>query len=316
MPRGDVHTQLNRTRGYTVGSFTKKDPSTERNKRREGQIASEWAMKFMDEWNQGRTKLTGMYNSAIADVNKSWGLVGEAKPWLGEMKDTLGMIDEEYADYKATFQPLEQEAITTAAEALGTQRGFMGKLRDLSEADYEGVSGRAKADVGSEMEKGRRAEARRLQGLGIDPSSGVSRGSMRRGRVDEAIGKVLAANQARLGEKGRVADIARTGIQAVGSVGAPGAYGMASDIRKTAHGLIDMRTRTAAEGAKAATSLAQTGSLLARTRGDIASQYGKGIVDPMGEMAAGTFGTAMAKGGLRSPSIPGQRGYSPWNRPN
>lgn len=281
--------------------------------------ASEWAMKFMNEWNAGRTKLTGYINTAMRDVDKGWGLIDEAKPWIGEIGGALSDIKAEYADYKSTFRPLEQEAITTASEALGTERGFMGKLRDLSEADYEGVSGMAKADVGSEMEKGRRAEARRLQGLGLDPGSGASRGSMRRSRVDEAIGKVLAANQARLGEKRRVADVVTAGIPAIGSGGSGaggGAYGIAKNIREGAHNLLGMRTQTASEAAKAQTGLAQAGAQLARTRGDIADTYGRNVVAPVGEMAASTFGTAMAKGGLRSPSIPGQRGYSPWNRPN
>jgi hypothetical protein len=133
-----------------------------------------------------------------------------------------------------------------------------------------------------------------LQGLGIDPTSNV--GGMRKSRVDEAIGKVLAANKARTGEKERVANVALQGIPAISSAGPGGAGAFALNIRKGAQELLGLRGDLAKTGATTAAGLASTGADLAKTRGNIATQYGQQVVTPTGELGASMLGTALATG--------------------
>jgi len=260
-------------------------------KRQQGEVASEWAIRFLGEWNKNRESLTGMVNTAFSDVDKAWESIQTGKDWLSDLEGHKELVGKEYQSYKEAYAPLEAEAQRTQMEALGTQRGLMGRIRELSEADYEGVSGRAKADVGSEAERSRRAEERRLQGMGISPESGRSRAAMSRGYVDEALSKVMAANRARSMEKERVGQMATTGL----SVIRPEQAGaISSGIRGQGLDYLKEITNISGMGLGGATDLARAGGELARTRGGIADIYGRHIVRPMGEAGMTFAGTAMA----------------------
>ena len=130
---GVLTNQLSPTK--VVGRYRKRDRSKDREKRRIAENTGEWAKKFLNEWNESKTKLTGWYNQAMGDVTKSWGMLDKAGGYVEQVGGMFDEIGTEFENYKQTFQPLEQEAITTAGEALGTERGLMQKIRDLSEAD-------------------------------------------------------------------------------------------------------------------------------------------------------------------------------------
>lgn len=190
--------------------------------RQQGIVGAEWAVQFLGEWNSSREELTGMVNTAFDDVDRAWENIESGKQWLSDLESNKELVGQEYQSFKEAYAPLEAEAMRTQMEGLGTQRGLMERIRGLSEADYEGVSGRAKADVGSESEKARRAEDRRLQGLGISPESGKSRAAMSGSFIDEALSKVLAANKARSMEKERVAGVAMGGLSVINPAQASG----------------------------------------------------------------------------------------------
>ncbi len=265
--------------------------------RQQGIVGAEWAVEFLGQWNQDRENLTGMVNEAFGDVDRAWESIESGKQWLTDLESTKSLVGQEFESFKEAYAPLEAESIQTQMEGLGTQRGLMERIRDLSTADLEGVSGRAKADVGSESEKARRAEDRRLQGLGMSPESGRSRSTMNRSFIDEALSKVLAANRARSMEQDRAGQMALGGMSVINPlVSGGGAGGISSGIRAQGLDYLREMTNIGATGIAGATGLAQAGGDLAQTRGGIADVYGRNIVQPMGEAGMSMLGTAMAAG--------------------
>jgi len=260
-------------------------------RRQQGEVASEWAITFLGEWNKNRESLTGMVNTAFADVDRAWESIQTGRDWLSDLEGHKELVGQEYQSFKEAYAPLEAASIQTSMEALGTQQGLMERIRGLAEADYEGVSGRAKADVGSESERARRAEERRLQGMGISPESGRSRAAMSSSYVDEALSKVLAANRARAIEKERVAGVAMGGLSVIRP---EQIAGISSGIRSQGLDYLKEMTNIGQAGIAGATGLAQAGGGLAQTRGNIADIYGSQVVQPMGEAGMTFAGTAMA----------------------
>mgnify|MGYP001420553663 CR=1 FL=1 len=262
-------------------------------KKKQAELASEYAQKFLSQWNTAATESRGAFNTAMAGVEETKNyLKSIGTEYGGQIKALVDQTQADLAQYKQTYAPLETEAIETARQALGSQRGMMTYLQDFSKADYEGVSGRAKADVGAEMEMGRRAEARELSGLGLDPTDTKYRGSMRQSRVDEAINKALAANKARLEEKNRVTGVTTTGLQVID----PSKMGgnIAGQIQTGKKGYTDTVSELTKAGAGLQTGLAGAKASLAKTSGDLATGYGQTMMPQYGESFMSMLGTGMA----------------------
>jgi len=262
-------------------------------KKQQGIVGAEWAVEFLGEWNKDRENLTGMVNDAFADVDKAWESIESGKQWLTDLESHKSLVGQEYENFREQYKDLEAEAKQTQMEGLGTQRGLMSKIRDLSHADLQGVSSRAKADVGSESEKARRAEERRLQSMGMSPESGRSRSAMNKSYVDEALSKVLAANRSRAIEKERAAGVAMGGLSTINPAQAGG---ISSGIRSQGLDYLKEMTNIGAQGLAGATNLAQAGGQLAGQKGNLADIYGRNVVQPMGEAGMSMLGTAMKAG--------------------
>lgn len=259
-------------------------------------VAAKYAEDFLSQWNKSTAETKGVFNTAMASIDELQPYIDKMSAYGENINDLIQTAQTDLAAYREKYSPFETEAIETSRMALGEQRGYMEQLRGLSVADYKGVSGRAKADVAAESERGRRAEARTLQGFGLDPTSGRYRGSIRSSRISEALNKVLAANAARLDEKGRVAGIAQEGLRtispaAMGGDIAAGIQTGGMDYNK----LIESFSKTGAGIKKAATE-AKTAGITAGT--DLASAYGKAITEPYAE----GFGTMLGAGIATDPT--------------
>jgi len=262
-------------------------------KQKQAALAREYAQQFLSQWNTAATKSRGAFNTAMASVEETKNyLKSIGTEYGGQIKSLINQTQADLAQYKTSYAPLETEAIETARQALGSQRGMMTYLQDLSKADYEGVSGRAKADVGTEMEAGRRAEARELSGMGLDPTDTRYRGNMRQSRIDEAINKVLAANKARLGEKQRVTDVTISGLQMVD----PSKMGgnIAAQVQAGKKGYTDTVSELTKAGAGLQTGLAGAQGDLAKSSAGLASSYGQTMMPQYGEAFMSMLGTGMA----------------------
>lgn len=271
--------------------------------RQQGEAASKMSAQFLDQWNKGLQNLTGMYNVATEQIAKSYGYLDDAKAAASGMDDVIAQVNNDWSQYRDTFDPLQGESIDTAREGLMTERELMGTIRDLNRADYEGVAGSAKADVAAESERGRQAQQREMQGLGVDPTSGNYQNSMRRSRANEAINKVLAGNMARLNEKNRLTGVATTGLSVIDP---SRAYGIAGDISRGSREYAGMVSGLEGTKVNAMTGIANSAAQLANAQTGVANSYGGNVTRPASEMYASTMGTALAS----SPGSLNQNSYN------
>ena len=253
----------------------------------QGQAASELAKNYLQAWNQSLENLTGYYNQATQSISQSWDLIGAASEKIQGIDDVVDDIESTLAEYNAAYTPLRDESIQAAREGIQARRNLMGNITDLSQADYEGASGRAKADIASEFENARRAEARELSGLGISPTSLNYQDRLRRTRVEEAVNKVLAGNLARMNEKNRVTGVSLEGLNVIKP---SEEYGIAKSISQGSQNLLGMKGEMIGTGINASTQLAQAGTSLANAGTNIANSYGQNVSQPIGEMYGGALG--------------------------
>lgn len=147
-----------------------------------------------------------MYNAAIGEISKAQTMVGDA---YKDIDQNLGSMSEdiksEWQNMKTRWGGIQNDLVNQAKGDITDRNQLKRQFMDLTRGDEEGASGRAMADVGSQAEAGRQAEAMRLAGLGIDPTSGRARSYMNTSRNQEALDKAMAGNKTRLAEKDRVA---------------------------------------------------------------------------------------------------------------
>ena len=276
-------------------------------KKQQAATAAQYAQQFLSQWNQSAAETKGIFNTAMATTEEMQPYIDKMSAYGDDINELIASARSDLDTYRQNYSPLESEAIETTRQALGAQRGMMTQLQELSQADYQGVTGRAKADVTQESERGRRAEARRLQGVGLDPSSGRYRGSMRSSQVNEALNKVLASNVARMNEKNRVAGVVQGGLSVVdpsrmgGNIaGQIQAGGMAYNqfiggLAQTGAGI-----QQSATGAK----LGQAG-----IQRDLAIGYGDTMMDQYGEGFMSMLGTGMVTDPSYMQNVGVQAGY-------
>lgn len=257
--------------------------------------SGEMAKDYLNQWNEGLKKTGKMYNTAIDKIGTAEGMVGKAykdvSTSLGEMS---GDIKSEWETMKSDYQGIKGDLIGSAKEGL-TQRGelrrqFMG----LTRMDEEGAAGRAMADVSAQSEAGRKSEAMRLAGLGIDPASGRARSLMRTSRSDEALGKAMAANKARLMEKDRVAGLTAKGMELIDPTQD---VNTAAAIQSMQNNLLSTRSNLEVSRANVQGNLASTTANLAGQRGQLATGFAQNVVAPKGEWGATQMGISQGSRG-------------------
>ena len=258
--------------------------------KKSAQSTANLTKQFLDQWGVGMSDLKDLYKSILGGGGTGLGaLPAEIS---GPMQEFTDKISAEYESFKTKYEPLETAGIESSLGELAARSGMITQLQDLSKADYEGVSGRAMADVSAQSEMGRQAEARRMMGMGIDPTSGRFGSLTRRSFLDEARNKAIAANIARRGEKERVTGITATGLQLIDPmVGA-----------NIASGLSGQRTGLLGMGADVTMVGARTAADIARAKADIVGGYAENVVRPYGELGFTLLGSGM--GGVPT-TLPG-----------
>jgi len=239
--------------------------------------------QFLSQWGVGMEKLGSLYDKILSGESG-----GAATGKLGELTDK---IMQEYEDFKTEYQPMEREFFEAAQEELGVRRELTGQMRELARPDYEGVAGRAMADVAGQSEMGRQAAAREAMSMGLDPTSGRFGALTRKSYLDEARSRAIAANLARRGEKERVTGVT---TEAMGLIKPSETAAVGLGIQKGRTGLLT----TAGELGKAQADIQ-------RSYADIVGNYGEQMVKPYGEVGLTLMGHQLGQGmGVPTQAIP------------
>ncbi len=235
--------------------------------------------QFLGKWNEYLGQAAGVYNKALQSFEGTYDWMTDARESANRLGDLAGEMETEYRGFRQDFAGTEADFRLAAQEELQARGVARGQLMDLTRADYEGAAGRAMADVTQQAEIGRQAEARRLQRLGMDPTTMMGRTAMQRLAGAEATGKAMAATAARRGEKERVTGATAMAMQLLDPTRmaqtAIGIRGAGTELLQSAAGLRQAETGAlsglAGQQADIARGQAAIGSGLAR---DIAGQYG------------------------------------------
>jgi hypothetical protein len=254
--------------------------------------AAKMSKKYLKQWNTDLTKAGGMYNEAINSL-------GSAKDYVsGAYKDvtaSMGSMGEdmksEWESMKTEYSGIKGDLIGGAKEDMANRGELTRQFMDLTRADYEGASGRAMGDVAAQSEAGRQAEAMRMSGLGVDPTSGRSRAFMRTSRNDEALNKAMAGNKARLDEKERVSGLTAKGLELIDPTKNINA---ATGIQELQNSLLTTRSNLSTNLADIQGRLAGHTANLAGQQGNLASGFAQNVAAPRGEMGAAQLGVSQA----------------------
>lgn len=257
--------------------------------------AGEMAQNYLKQWNQGLETAGGLYNSAIDQITKAQTTVGDAYKNIDKnLGDMSGDMAKEWEEMKSTYGDIKGDLIGATKESLQQRGDLRRQFMNLAKGDEEGASGRAMADVAAQSEMGRQAEAMRMAGLGIDPTSGRSRSAMRMSRNQEALNKAMAGNKARLAEKERVAGLTAQGLELIDPTRDIDA---ATAIQNMQNDLLQSRSNLEVNRANVTGNLAQTSGNLAGQYGNLASGYATNVVAPKGEMGAAQLGVSQGARG-------------------
>jgi len=254
--------------------------------------ATEMSKKYLGEWNKGLEDAGGMFNTAIKEMGSARDMVSGA---YKDVTASLGSMGEdmksEWESMKTEYSGIKGDLISGAREDMGNRSELTRQFMDLTKADYEGASGRAMADVAAQSEAGRQAEAMRMSGLGVDPTSGRSRSFMRTSRNDEALNKAMAGNTARLDEKDRISGLTAKGLELIDPTKNINA---ATGIQNLQNNLLTTRSNLSTNLADIQGRLAgQTGNL-ASQQGNLAGSFAQNVVAPKGEMGAAQLGVSQS----------------------
>lgn len=136
-------------------------------------------------------------------------------------------------------------AITPQADVTRPLQDIVGQMQERygefqtwlagQREDVEGAAGRAGADVAGQAEIARQSEARRVMGLGIDPTSGRFGALSRRSALDEARARAAAMTRARGTERERA-----TGLRLAGEERLTGMLGQMGGVAGEISGLREL----------------------------------------------------------------------------
>ena len=262
--------------------------------------AANAATEYLGKWNDTLSDAQGVYSDAISEVGKAGELIDRAYGDLGELDSIGAEIKSEWDTFKKDFGGAQGAFLDESMDALGDRKTLRRSFMDMAKPDYEGVSSRAMTDVAAKSESGRQAEAMRLQGLGIDPTSGKARTFMQESRDTQALNQVMASNQARLGEKERVAGITAQGLELIDPTKDISA---ATQIQEMSNKLLSQRTDMATTKAGVSTDLAKSRSVLGGTLADIGGSLATRIGGQYGDYGAAQQGVAQSGTGTAAPSV-------------
>lgn len=262
--------------------------------------AQEAANKYLGKWNESLQKAEGMFSGALARVDEAGQLIDRAYENIGDIDKVAEDVTSEWTQFKSDFAPIQEQLVGGASEAIGMRSQLRRSMMDLTRPDYEGAAGRAMADVAGASERGRKAEAMRLSGLGIDPASGRGRAAMVESRNTEALNSAMAGNAARLAEKDRIAGLTAQGLQLID----PNAdISAATQIQNLSSNLLAQRSNMATTKAGLQTTLAGAKGNLATTSANIASSQARDVAGQYGDYGAAQQGIAYAN--TPTPGTPG-----------
>lgn len=254
--------------------------------KKQSEAAGKFAKKFMGEWSGAMKDMGKMYGRAFDSLSGGGG-GGAIGGQVGKLNELGDLMTQEYKDYQERWGATEQEFMGQA-RAEGQARGeAIGDLQQYAKADYEGVEGRAAADVAGQSEMARQSAAREQMGYGVDPTAGKFGALTRRSYLDEARDTAISMNVARRGEKERAAgvslDVAKTADPRI-------AGGLALGISQGGRELAGTAADVYGQGAQALTSQATAMT-------NLAESYGKNVGGQYGEMAGYFMGAGGVPGG-------------------
>lgn len=268
--------------------------------------ANDLADKFLNSWNQYMTDAKGIYNQALQGFNEGYDFLRDANKSVDALGDIGKDVEADLDTFRQQFGPLQSEMVAGSREYLQNQREMGAQMKDLAKADYEGVAGRAMADVSQQAEIGRQAEARRMAALGQDPTTMRSRANSANMITGEATGKAVAANLARRGEKERVTGITGQAFQLFDPTKLSQS---ALAIRQSGDALQGLRANLATAGLDAKTKLATTWGNMATAQGNIGGDIATKIGSQYGDMA-GLFSGINYAANQSVPNFPTSSGPS------
>jgi hypothetical protein len=246
-------------------------------------MSGKLATQFLSQWGTSMGSLEGMYGKAfdsLAAVTKN--IQGGTGGQFGALMDLTTQMDEQYQEFKQTYDPAAQEFLAGAREEAGLRRGMAQKITELGKTDYEGAMGRAAADVTQQSEIARQAQAREALSYGIDPGSGRFGALSRQSALGEARNKALAMNVARRGEKERLTAMAYKGMEVLD----PSKQGqLALGFAKAGTEMLGAKAGIAKAAADVSTAQTRAVTDIAKTTGSLASSFGQQVTQPYGEMA-------------------------------
>lgn len=255
--------------------------------------AAPMAKKYMDMWNKSLSTTTGMYNKAMEGIDRGWDAIKTMQDNKVDFSKISADLESEWESIKGKFGGLSDQAIEMAGEEM-TQRRQLGKqLSSLAQPDYEGVAGRAMADVTGQAEKGRQSEQRRMASLGIDPTSGRGRSAMNTIQAQETLAKATAATAARRGEKERVGGAAERAMELIDP---SKTFGVAKDIQGLKSDILGQRVGVGEAQVRQGAGIAGAIGAMSGAAGNIARGMGETVTSPLGEAAGVYSGMAMQGG--------------------
>lgn len=255
--------------------------------------AAPLAKEYMSMWNKSLKQTQGLFNQAMQGVSRGWDAIEQMQSNQFDFSGLHKDLETEWNNIKDKFGGLTDQAISMAGEEMTQRRELGRQLTKLAQPDYEGVAGRAMADVTGQAELMKQAEARRLAGLGIDPTSGRGRAAMNTIQAQEALSKAQAASQARRGEKERVTGVTSEAMQLIDP---SKTAGIATNIQALKGQLIGQRVGLAEAEAQQQQNIAGAITGMAGAAGQVARGMGETVTAPIGE-AAGVYSGMALQGG-------------------
>lgn len=251
-------------------------------KKSQAEKNSEMASQFLSLWTGSMGESQKMFKSAIDSLmGLSSGIAGnnQATQQIYQIADTIG---KEYQSYREQVGGTEGELLAGSKEEGLARRGAIQTMQGLMKPDYEAAEGRISADVRTQAENQREAEANRMMSMGIDPSSGRFGALTKKSYLDQAGQTAIAMNVARRGEKERVAGVAEKGLQLYDP---SKTAGTAINMRKAGTDILGMQAGALGKAADIQTAQTNATANIAQATGQLANAYNQSVTQPYGEMA-------------------------------
>lgn len=227
--------------------------------------SSQMTNEFLSKWGDMNSKalevLTNSLSGTLTGNTEASGIYG----------DLINNIKTQISDFDTNYGDTTKQLMDTTMADINTRRGLITDLTNMSRPDYEGVSGKAAADVGTQFETARGEMAREAMSYGVDPTSGKFGALSKKSTLGEARAKVEAMNRARGAEKERSAGLMTNAINAIDPTASAN---LASNLMTQKGNLLGLQTTAANALTTAEKTKSDTALGIANTIKDIGEQYG------------------------------------------